>query len=132
MRLQTINQNVRRVLTAPAVRRRAREGEAEAQNEDEDVETIPLMNCLRTLQILWAEYKFGVGGKKPAKLFTARERGKEKYSYSLWKPFWTLVEKMIRFGDSHTNTIEKIESVYCSGRSKSVTQILRKIRKDKQ
>ena len=114
------------------MRRRARGGEADSQNEDEDVETIPLMNCPRTLQILWAEYEFGVGGKKPAKLFTARERGKVKFSYSLWKPFWTLVERMICFGYSHTNAIEKIESVYCSGRSKSVTQILREIRRDKQ
>ena len=39
---------------------------------------------------------------------------------------------MIRFGYSHTNAIEKIESVYCSGRSMSVTQILREIRRDKQ
>ena len=114
------------------MRRRARGGEAKSQNEDEDVETIPLMNCPRTLQILWVEYEFGVGGKKPAKLFTARERGKVKFLYSLWKPFWTLVERMIRFGYSHTNAIEKIESVYCSGRSKSVTQILREIRRDKQ
>ena len=84
------------------------------------------------MQILWAEYEFGVGGKKPAKLFTARERGKVKCWYSLRKPFWTLVERMIRFGYSHTNAIEKIESVYCSGRSMSVTQILREIRRDKQ
>jgi len=84
------------------------------------------------LEILWTEYEFGVGGTKPAKLFTARERGEVKFSYSLWKPFWTLVERMIHFGYSHTNAIEKIESVNCSGRSMSVTQILREIRRDKQ
>jgi len=116
------------------VRTSARGGEVESQNVDDmaDVETIQLMKCPQTLEILWTEYKFGVGCKKPAKLFTARERGKVKFSYSLWKPFWTLVERMIHFGYSHTNAIEKIESVYCSGRSMSVTQILREIRRDKQ
>ena len=121
------------MLTAPAVRMRTG-GEAKAQNEDDTsiVETIPLMRCPRTLHVLWSEYQFGVGGNKPAKLFTARERGKVKFVYSLRKPFWTLVEKMIRIGYSHTNAIEKIESVYCSGRPKSVTQILREIRTDRQ
>ena len=122
------------MITAPAVRTSARGGEAKLRNEDDmaDVETIPLMKCPRTLEILWTEYEFGVGGKKPAKLFTARERGKVKYLYSLRKPFWTLVENMICYGYTHTTAIKKIESVYCSGQPRSVTQILREIRTDKQ
>ena len=63
------------------------------------------------------------------KIFTARVGGKVKFSYSLRKPFWTLVEKMIRYRYSYTLTIEKIERVYCTNRKKSVTQILREIRR---
>ena len=82
--------------------------EAKSQNEDDtrDVRTIPLMRCPRTLHVLWSEYQFGNGGNKPAKLFTARERGKVKFVYSLRKPFWTLVEKIICLGYSHTNAID--------------------------
>ena len=88
-----------------------------------DVRTIPLVKCSRTLEVLWTEYEFGVNGNKAAKFFTAWERGKVKYLYSLRKPFWTIVEKMIRYGYTHASVIEKIESVYANG----ITQILREI-----
>ena len=31
------------------------------------------MRCPRTLGVLWTEYEFGIGGSKPAELFTARK-----------------------------------------------------------
>ena len=80
-----------------------------------DVETIPLMRCLQTLHMLWTEYQFGVGGKKPAKLFTARERGEVKFLYSLRKPFWTLVGRTICFGYSRTNAIKKLKAFIVQG-----------------
>ena len=52
-----------------------------------DVRTIPLLKCPRTHEVLWTEYEFGVNGNKSAKFFTARERGRVKYWYSLRKPF---------------------------------------------
>ena len=58
-----MNLNVQRILTAPSVRM-SRRGETESQNEEDmrDVLTIPLIRCPEMLQILWTEYKFGVGG----------------------------------------------------------------------
>ena len=79
--------------------------------------------------MLWTEYKFGIGSSKPAKLFTTRKRVKVKFSYSLGKPFWKLVERMICCGYSHATAIEKLERVYCYDQSKSVTQVLHKIGK---
>ena len=108
--LRIMNLNVQRILTAPSVRM-SRRGETESQNEEDmrDVLTIPLIRCPEMLQILWTEYKFGVGGNRAAKLFTAREMRKVNFLYSLRKPFWTLVEKMICFGYSHTFAIEKMK-----------------------
>ena len=83
-----------------------------------DVRTIPLLKCPRTLEV-WTEYEFGVNGNKAAKFVTAQERGKVKYLYSLCKPFWTLAERMIRYGYTHASAIEKIESLYANGTSKA-------------
>ena len=77
-----------------------------------DVRSIPLIKCPRTIEVLWTEYEFGFYGNKSAKFFTAREIGKVKYSYSIRKSFWILVEKMIRHDYTHASVIDKIESVY--------------------
>ena len=79
-----------------------------------DVRIIPF-------EILWIEYEFGVNRNKAVKFFTAQERGKVKYLYSLRISFWTLMERMIRYGYTHTSAIEKIESVNANGTSKSIT-----------
>ena len=86
---------------------------------------------LRASYVQWTEYEFGLNGNKPAKAFTVREKGKIKYSYSLRKPFWTLVQKMKRCEYTHTSSIEKIESIYSAATLKSITQILREIISDK-
>ena len=39
------------------------------------------------LYILWNEYEFGINGSKPAQMYTAVERGRNKYSYSRRKIF---------------------------------------------
>ena len=61
-----------------------------------------------SLHVVWHEYEFGVAGKKAAKLFTQAERGRNKFTYSLRKPFWKLVEEMMRSGYNHSSTIDKI------------------------
>ena len=125
-----MNNNVRTIFTAPALRfNNGRDFSVDQIGED-DVQMIPLIKFPRTLDVLWTKYEFGIGGNKPAKLFTASERGKMKFSYSLRKPFWKLVERLIRHGYSHSRAIEKIERVYSSDRSRRVTEILREIRKD--
>lgn len=132
--LRNMNLNVRKLYRSPAVVvNRDSEGQEQerlSSNSLGEIRTIPLIKCPRTLEVLWTEYEFGLNGNKPAKAFTARERGKVKYSYSLRKPYWNLVENMIRYGYTHASAIEKIEGIYSAGTSKSITQILREIRSD--
>ena len=87
-----------------------------------------LTTCPRSLFVIWQEYEFGVGGRKAAKTFSARERGRVKFKYSLRNYFWSLMKQMILQGYSHTSAIDKIYSVY--GNNLSATQILHEIRKD--
>ena len=44
-----------------------------------------------------------------------------------YKPFWLLVEKMIRHGYIHVIALKKKENVYARGQRVSVTTILRQI-----
>ena len=70
------------------------------------------MNCPKDLYILWAEYEAGVGGNKPARQFTASERGKVKFKYSRQKIAWDVIDKMINAGNTSDVAIERIYSVY--------------------
>lgn len=87
-----------------------------------------LCKCPKTLYVLWQEYELGIGGRKPARLFNASERGKVKYNYSLRKVFWNLCDRLIRRGHTSSTAIDKIYTVYSS--KNSVTQILRQMRID--
>jgi hypothetical protein len=89
-----------------------------------------LCKCPKSLHVLWHEYEFGIAGRKPAKMFSAEERGRNKFQYSLRNNFWVLVVWMIRAGYSHNTAIDKIYRVYNTKRN--VTQILREIRTDKK
>jgi hypothetical protein len=82
--------------------------------------------CLHTL---WMEYEFGLGGKKPAKMFTASERGRCKYLYCNRLVFWKKISEMVRAGWNSTAAIEKVTTHY--GSNLSVTKVLAKMRKDK-
>lgn len=89
-----------------------------------------LTNNLRSLHTLWFEYEMGIGGKKPAKLFTAAERGKDRFRYSQRKVFWIKVAEMVRAGWQSTEAINKIINHY--GSNLSVTATLIKMRKDQK
>ena len=82
--------------------------------------------CLHTL---WMEYEFGLGGKKAAKMFTASERGRCKYSYCNRLVFWKKISEMVRAGWNSTAAIEKVTTQY--GSNLSVTKVLSQMRKDK-
>jgi hypothetical protein len=79
---------------------------------------------------LWNEYNIGVGGAKAARLYTSKERGANRYIYSLRKVFWDAVDIMIRSGMSNDNAIDKIYGIY--GSDKSCTEILRRMRHDRK
>ena len=86
--LRHMNESLHKVVAAPAIRRKQLNNEQEEvneANENHDVAKIPLMICPRTLAILWTEFKFGIGGNKPAKYFNVRDRGMVKFAYCLRK-----------------------------------------------
>ena len=104
--------------------------EEEITVEDDGVDT-PLAQLtpnLRTIHALWTEYDSGLGGRKPAKLFTSRERGKQKYAYYKHKLVWDKIEALIRAGNTWTVACDKLYSAY--GQNKSPSQIMKEIQKD--
>ena len=89
--LQNMNNSIRRLAMTPVTIPRQRQT---THREESTVSTtavpftVTLCKWPKTLFVLWQDYQFGVGGRKAAKLFTAAERGKVKFNYSLRKPFW--------------------------------------------
>ena len=82
----------------------------------------------RSLEDLWTEYTDGLGGRKPAREFTAAERGAVKYMYSQRKKVWSMIEKHVQAGCIAPVAIHKIYQVYGAGAS--VSTIIRGIRQD--
>ena len=80
------------------------------------------------LHVLWHKWEFGIGGRRPAKSFSKKDRGGVRYKFSLRKVFWDMVCKMIRVGYTSNTAIDKIYSVYTT--RLSVTNLLRQMRKD--
>ena len=114
--LQNINVNLQKIVALQLARRSETNEESVGHIITGRVQKIPLINCPQTLGILWLEYEFGIGGNKPAKQFSAQERGMVKFTYSLQKPFWLLVERLIRHKYTNATAIAKIEDVSMRGR----------------
>jgi hypothetical protein len=80
----------------------------------------------RTLAELWEEYQFGIGGRKPAKDWSAIERGNPrqgiKQKYYRRKMVWLTIEKLMERGNTRDAAINKIRQAY--GWRCSVTQII--------
>jgi Transcriptional activator of glycolytic enzymes len=76
----------------------------------------------RTLHELWMEWQSGIAGRKPARLFTARERGRRKSTFCRRKAFWEVVQLMTRRGTTSDEACDQIYQAY--GPQLSVTQIL--------
>ncbi|KAI2497397.1 hypothetical protein MHU86_17108 [Fragilaria crotonensis] len=88
-----------------------------------------LMPNPRSLYDLWNEYLHGVGGRKPARLFSETERGQVKYKYSRRKVIWDVIRNLVSLGHSLQRAIDMIYNVY--GPQTSVTEIINRLRKDK-
>ena len=89
---------------------------------------IKLSKNPRDLYTLWKEYQFGLHGQKPAKDYTTAERGANKCNYCRRKRFWSVVELMIRQGETCDTAIDRIYTVY--GRYMSVTKVLKELGND--
>ena len=84
----------------------------------------------KSLSELWEEWHIGIEGNKPAKLFTAKERGKVKHSFSRRKPIWDQISKLVASGMSSEAACNKMYAIY--GEGKSVIYYSMQLKKDKQ
>ena len=84
----------------------------------------------RTLYDLWVEYQTGIGGRKPARDLTARERSADKYRFYRWKQVWDIVANLVNAGVQARVAIDRIYGHY--GANKPVTRIIKEIMEDKR
>ena len=131
-RLAVMNRNMIHMMRSPV--RRGQQRAVENILAEHDVEEHPqtaqaiLSRSPKTLHTLWIEYEFGLANRKPAKDFTASERGKVKHAYSRRKVVWDKIGEMIRCGWSSDEACNKIYETY--GAQKNVTYIINQMRKD--
>ena len=78
----------------------------------------------KTLFVLWQEWEVGIGGRKPAKLFTRVEtRGRVKFIFCWRKILWETVAMLVRASyTAHHRAIDRIYEAY--GQDETVTYIL--------
>ena len=84
----------------------------------------------KSLYILWNEYEFGIGGRRPAKTLSKEERGEDRYKFYKRNIFWSLVVEMVKRGRSANEAIDAIYRAY--GYKTSVTDIIKKLQEDKK
>ncbi len=138
-----VNANIRRIALQPGVRGGGVSSMRAGGNDDTrtgDAAPLPatagygaapasLSPNPKNLYELWQEYQCGIGGRKAAKLFTAKERGgKVKHKYHRRKVIWSLVSGLVRVGLTADTAIDQIYSVY--GHQTSVTNIINAIKRD--
>lgn len=134
-RLERLERNVQRIAIAPYQRQQNATGPGQneqdgggAGDQEAAAAVATLSRCPRDLYTLWIEYEYGLDGRKPARQFTARERGQVKFKYSRRKLAWDAIDRMIRSGSTAQVACDRIYSVY--GREKSVTQLIECLRRD--
>ena len=91
-----------------------------------------LSNNPRSLLMLWAEYKHGINGRKPAERFTREERNVKanKHKYYRRNHVWETIARLVRGGLTAEVAIERIYSVY--GYDSSTTKIMTGMVRDKK
>jgi hypothetical protein len=67
----------------------------------------------RTLYDLWVEYQTGIGGRKAARDFTARERGTDKYQFYRRKHVWDIITNLVNAGVQARVAVDRIYSLWC-------------------
>jgi hypothetical protein len=130
-----LNRNINRIAMAPARRvAGAIAAEGPGNNLPPPANVVvgggTLSPLPRTLYDLWVEYQTGIGGRKPARDFTARERGADKYRFYRRKHVWDIVVHLVNAGIQARVAIDRIYDHY--GANKPVTRIIRDIMQDKR
>ena len=135
------NKNLRNLMRRPALMHGVPMREIENRGDQEEigraietnrvVDQIPnLSQNPRSVHELWDEWQFGIGNRLPAKDFSARDRGKCKYTYHRRKVVWDKVSEMVRSGFTVNEACNSIYSAY--GHRSSLTSIINQMRKDKK
>ena len=132
---EVVNGKVRRIALQPVLRVAAPNvvdwrGEADMGAANDLSMVATLMPTPISLHDLWSEYLHGVGGRKPARLFSYTERGRSKHRYSRRKIVWDTVLGLVRQGHTSELAIDKIYGVY--GGQTSVTKIINGLKRDKK
>jgi hypothetical protein len=145
-KLNTINQNLMRLMMQPArvigpppapVGAAAAGGD-DGANDEEQVAPggraaggASLSPLPKTIHDLWHEYEFGIGGRKPARDFTAAERGgRNKHTYYRRRVVWDVVAALVRAGWTSQAACDEIYRTY--GRAQSVTYIINRMLEDRR
>ncbi|KAL7547414.1 hypothetical protein ACHAWF_010725 [Thalassiosira exigua] len=103
--------------------------QSEQHSEREDRRPATLSRNPQTLEALWVEYKLGVDGRKPAALFTPKERATTGM-YKLRNVIWRCIDYLVCRGCTSQQAIESIRRVY--GHNTSITPLAEMIRRDKK
>lgn len=128
-----ISRNIHRMSTAPArIIGRGTAGSTGSAGSTEERTGPPatLSKNPRDLYVLWREFDKGLGGRKAARLFTARERGQVKATYYRRKVVWEAIATLIRAGRTAFVAIDLIYQSY--GRNQSVTKIIGSMLRDRR
>jgi hypothetical protein len=130
--MKTLNRNINRIsVQPPRIATQQQRQQAEFQQEIVDNRSIvKLCSCPKSLFDLWQEYTVGIGGGKPAKEYTPRERGANKINYCRRKSFWDVISKHTNAGYLACVAIDRVYD--CYGNGLSVTKILNQMMKDKK
>ena len=78
---------------------------------------------------LWHEFQVGLRGRKPAKLFPAKDKGgKMKHKYHRRNVIWKMVSGLVRTGMTVDTDVDSIYAVY--GQQTCVTDVIDAIKRD--
>jgi len=130
--LRNINSGVRRIARQPGIGGRAPVGVVQAPIVPQRAAPEASLSAApASLYVLWAEWEVGIGGRKAARLFTARERGgANKHRYHRRKHVWRTVAGLIRRGHTAQSACEAIYTVY--GQDSTVTFIINGLARDRR
>ena len=128
--LRNMNTNVKRIAAQPVVRSYSKQGRTSGHlsrgglywedgimDVEETRNGVKLSKNPRDLYVVWKEWEFGLNGTKPARDFTAHERGMNKFAFSWRKNLWDTVTCMIAHGFTSDTAIDRIYLVYMARES---------------
>jgi hypothetical protein len=83
----------------------------------------------KDLYILWQEYEFGIGGRKPARQFTMQERARVKFKYCRRKIVWDVIDCLL-VQSGYTTAQVAIDRIYDIYGRLTVSDMIKRIRQD--